>query len=411
VDFRLRCVINSMSGKNTVVSRLVKPIAVLCAVLCFCLGASAQVPADKVHVDVQAQNLLNALTQFGRDTGTEIEFSPEVVHGKTSVGVVGDYDRISALKLLLAGTGLSYRLLPQGAIVVEAAPRTGAVGASAQRAPQSATTIPRLDTLTVEGRRQREETKHQIEAFVHSVVNPRWDESLPTWQIPICPFVAGMPRDVGEYVRHRISETTKNADAPLGPEKCRPNFFVVIATQPDEVLKNWRRRYPRSFNEARGVAGIKKFIGSSLPVRIWYNVDDGCPGSLTYAIATNSSSRKSFPFPSCSHTGGLGSRLTQEVVRVIWSVIVVVDNDHIQNINIGQLADYAAMIGLAEVRLDNRTNSTPSILNLFSVSEESRPQELSVWDKALLKGLYNTYPNDVTRVSKMETRMLEYLMQ
>jgi hypothetical protein len=413
VGFSGRRVIKYMSQQNIVVSRLAKNWATLCAALCFAAAAMAQIPADKVHVDVPAQNLLSALTQFGRDTGTEIEFAPEAVRGKTSIAIRGDFDRMAAIKLLLTGTGLSYRVLPQGAIVIEPSPLgAGTAGVPSPRRAQSVAANPApLGALTVEGRRQREETKRQIQAFVNSVARPAWDESLATWQIPICPLVAGMPRDMGEFMLRRLSEAARNADAPLAAEKCHPNFLVVITSQADDLVKQWRRRYPRAFNEKRGVAGIKRFLTSPLPVRIWYNVDDGCPGSLTYDIAVNSSNSKSFPFPSCSHTGRLGSRLVQEVVRVISSVIVVADTDRIKNLNIGQLADYVAMIGMAEIRLDQGLSPAPSILRLFGDADESRPQELTVWDKSFLKGLYDTYPDDATRVSNMESRMLEYLMQ
>jgi mono/diheme cytochrome c family protein len=75
---------------------------------------------------------------------------------------------------------------------------------------------------------------------------------------------------------------------------------------------------------------------------------------------------------------------------------VVADTDRIKNLNIGQLADYVAMIGMAEIRLDKGLSAAHSILRLFSDADESRPQELTAWDKSFLKGLYNTYPNDAT---------------
>ena len=148
-------VIKDMAHKNTAVSRLVNTLTGLCAALCLALTAAAQIPADMVHVDVPVQSLSSALTQFGRDTGTEIEFAPEDVRGKTSVALRGDYDRVTAIKLLLAGAGLSYRMLPQGAIVVEPSlPRSARTGAQPQTRSAAGNPV-RIDTLTVEGRRQR----------------------------------------------------------------------------------------------------------------------------------------------------------------------------------------------------------------------------------------------------------------
>jgi iron complex outermembrane receptor protein len=83
--------------------------------------AHAQLSNDRVHVDIPAQNLSAALTQFGRDTGTEIVFAPEAVNQKVSAPVKGDFAREKAIAMLLAGTGLTYRVTAQGAIVVDIA--------------------------------------------------------------------------------------------------------------------------------------------------------------------------------------------------------------------------------------------------------------------------------------------------
>jgi len=75
--------------------------------------------AQKVHVDIPAQDLSAALTQFGRETGTEIVFAPDAVREKKAVAVKGEFERNQALKLILEGSGLTYRVTTQGAIVVE----------------------------------------------------------------------------------------------------------------------------------------------------------------------------------------------------------------------------------------------------------------------------------------------------
>jgi hypothetical protein len=48
--------------------------SLLCCMAGLCIAATtfAQIAGDKVHVDIPAQSLSSALTQFGRETGTEI---------------------------------------------------------------------------------------------------------------------------------------------------------------------------------------------------------------------------------------------------------------------------------------------------------------------------------------------------
>jgi iron complex outermembrane recepter protein len=86
--------------------------------LCLSGTTFAQMSSDKVHVDIPAQSLSSALTQFGRDTGTEIVFTPEAVNQKVSTAIKGDFAKERAIALMLAGTGLSYRVTAQGAVVI-----------------------------------------------------------------------------------------------------------------------------------------------------------------------------------------------------------------------------------------------------------------------------------------------------
>jgi hypothetical protein len=358
--------------------------------------AASAAAGNLSQVDIPAQGLSSALTEFGRETATEIVFAPATVANLNSTAVTGDYPRLATLERLLAGTGLQYRLTAQGVIVVEAPAEPAAKSRAA------------LDALTVEAARQREAVRHEIPPFVSAITVHANDESLASWHIPICPLVAGLTQDAGEFVLWRVSQAAREASAPLAPLNCHPNFFLVVAKNPAELLAKWYAHHPQVFNDSRGVAGIKRVINSDQPIRIWYNVDNGCPGTLTYEIAINEG-RNTFPIPSCTHTGHSGSRLAWEIVRVITSVIILADADRIRSFNVGQLADYAAIIGMAQIHMLKDPGTAPTILRLFNENIEPQPQGLSPWDKAFLKALYNTYPDNVVQISQMETKMLQYL--
>jgi iron complex outermembrane recepter protein len=114
---------------------------VLCCLAGLCMSGAvfAQISNDTVHVDIPAQSLSTALTQFGRDTGTEIVFTPEAVDHKISTAIKGDFAKEKALALMLAGTGLTYRVTAQGAIVIHSTIRTlekTSPGTSLQTGPE-----------------------------------------------------------------------------------------------------------------------------------------------------------------------------------------------------------------------------------------------------------------------------------
>jgi iron complex outermembrane receptor protein len=120
-------------------TRRMRTIVLCClAGLCTANLAFAQIANDRVHVDIPAQSLSSALTQFGRDTGTEIVFTPEAVSQKMSTAIKGDFAREKAISLLLDGTGLTYRVTTQGAIIINAAPASKSSSAGSVRSDQAA---------------------------------------------------------------------------------------------------------------------------------------------------------------------------------------------------------------------------------------------------------------------------------
>ena len=63
----------------------------------------------------------------------------------------------------------------------------------------------RLPQITVEA--QRRETEKRVHEFVsHVAVMSNSDESFARWDTPICPLIAGLPRDDGEFVLTRLSD-------------------------------------------------------------------------------------------------------------------------------------------------------------------------------------------------------------
>jgi hypothetical protein len=101
-----------------------------------------------------------------------------------------------------------------------------------------------------------------------------------------------------------------------------------------------------------------------------------------------------------------GTRLRRSLVQSLSSVIVVVDGNRVQNLQLGQLADYMGMVGLAEVNLDADVGSAPSIMKLFRDVPDP-PQGLSSFDQAFLSSLYRAEQASVMQESAMKTIMLE----
>ena len=276
-----------------------------------------------------------------------------------------------------------------------------------------------LDSITVEAKKRREELEHQVEQFAQTAVVHHFGEALMRWDTAVCPLVAGLPREQGEFVLRRLSLATKNAGAPLAPEKCAANFFVLVTSQADRILKELKEKRPRLFDTKHGVGGLQHFMATERPVRVWYNSQDEGDAAAGIAIVATIIGGSSpmggltgIPSPSAAGAdwGSYrmpNSRLSYTVTKNINSVIIVIDLPQMNGVNVGQMADYAALVGLAQINLDRPVDSAPSILRLFSDRGEAPVDGMSPWDRALLKSLYSTRAQSVTQLSAMETQMVD----
>ena len=271
---------------------------------------------------------------------------------------------------------------------------------------QASTPKVEIETITVEAARAREKVAQQVNQFVSAIAVKRADQSLANWQleIPICPLVAGLPRADGEYMLTRLSQIAVSAGAPLAPDHCRPNFFVVVTSEPDALLKAWSKRDVRMFENGddHGYTEIRKFLDAKVPVRVWYNAEiynsDGTP--LTYE---SSGAFKGFRATSYA----VATHIRFNTVRDLASVIVLIDAPRARGISFGQLAAFVAMIGLAQIKIDAKASDTPSILQLFSDGGRPAPTGLTQWDQAFLKGLYHSDHLDQQQILAIKTSMVK----
>jgi hypothetical protein len=259
--------------------------------------------------------------------------------------------------------------------------------------------------------------RREVHRFVAAVVVRPTDETLWRWNTPVCPLVAGLPRPFGEFILRRISKAAADAHAPLAGKTCHANLFVVGTNAPDLFLKKWLAREPLMYDTRNGLAPITRFLTSKRPVRVWYNSVLSCgdggpvvPGAATLSIAsmdhsTGAGGSSDFGPGAPSCTDGVDSHLNYADTRAIFSALVVIDGRQMKKIDIQQLADYVALAGLADVRLDVDPGAAPTILSLFA-QRGTPPQELTPWDQALLYSLYNTRQEDKQQIGDMESIMV-----
>jgi hypothetical protein len=283
------------------------------------------------------------------------------------------------LLVLVAAAAIALPFHPDGARSAEPPAQDPATLSSSSDSRQG------MDSVTVEAQRDGQ-LKSQISEFVAGFVFRYGNDSLARWNTPICPLVAGLPSERGEFILARVSQVARDSHAPLAAEHCTPNLFVIDTDNPDLLLEKWSQRHRGLLNTCNGMGYIKAFLHSRQPVRVYYN------GKCRYS------------------SGGavMGSHMRYTDVQELTSVIIVVDSQRTTDLNIGQLADYVAMVGLAQVRADADSGEAPSILSLFG-KPDPRPQGLSRWDQSFLHGLYTTNQSSVLQLITIKTSMFKQI--
>jgi hypothetical protein len=274
-----------------------------------------------------------------------------------------------------------------------------------------------LETVVVEAERLKQ-LETQIRQFTSSALVQPFADSLLRWTTPVCPLVGGLPRDRAEYILAAVSKVAREAQAPLAGEQCKANLFVIVTWQPDLLLKAWWQRDSSLFNANDGSLAVSGFLRSKAPIRVWYNFgfapSDKGPttdlGTVLSLTGTGIEPNILSNMPTIQSNYCRASRLCRTGVQALSSVIVVVDKNQIKNLNMGQLGDYVAMVGLADVHSEADTGSTPSILGLFQKTGTA-PREMSAWDHALLYALYTTDQGNVMQMTQIKSTMLNQLLQ
>ena len=276
---------------------------------------------------------------------------------------------------------------------------------SHEQSEQAPPTKPTLPEVTV--RAQREAMERRVWAFVSSSIREPFEASLARWNSPICPLVVGLPRQEDEFVRARLSEIAKAAGAHLAPQPCQANFAVIVTEEPDVVLKAWYKRDYHLFGDATENR-INEWLKTPRVARVWYNTKNDSASGLPYASFVSGLSHGLLASGYTNvpvDNNDADSHLVFNAVRAFSSVIVAIDRGRTKGNNLKELADYAAMLGLAEIQLNADFGAAPTILRLFSISEEAKPTGLSEWDATLLTGLYNT-----GQESKMQRSLISQSM-
>lgn len=195
---------------------------------------------------------------------------------------------------------------------------------------------------------------------------------------PVCPMAVGLPEDTNRKITARLRSTVQSLGAELAPEQCEANLVVLVTNDSANRLAELRRTRESWFHDLPP-ADLDALAAEKGPVRAWAVVSVRNEDGERINEDGDKNVPRSMRVKSASIIGR-ASRLDVE------GAVVMIEESAANGKSIAQLADYAAMRGLARTH-PPQGSSIPSILTLFETG--SNPVSgLTPWDKIYLQALY-----------------------
>src|SRR5690606_35634392 len=218
------------------------------------------------------------------------------------------------------------------------------------------------------------------------------------WQRRVCIGVHNLENTAAQYIVDRISSLALDVGLDPGEPGCRPDVNILFSTDARQMASLMVKSQPRVFRPAGGNAGmdlglaaLDDFAESDRPVRWWHASlpVDARTGQAAIAMPGD-------PPPTVRLAGP--SRIKSGIRDDMLYVIIVVDVTQLAGKTWQQIADYLAVVSLAQI--DPRTNpvSFDSILNLFT--NPGAYSGLTDWDRSYLRALYTFDQERVPRAQR-----------
>ena len=249
-----------------------------------------------------------------------------------------------------------------------------------------------LSDVVVEGRRLRA----VVQDFVGEVAAPATGDRGPArWNNPVCIGVVNLRPDVAQYLVDRASDVARELGLTAGEPGCSANVLIIAAADgqavADGIVEVRRRAFiPGGSGMTRSLRALEDFRTSEAPIR-WWHVS-GPVDSETGQLATRLPGEEP-PQIAVSRA----SRLRTDIRDDLFKAIIVVDMKKVESLSWTQLADYCALIALAQVDPEADVASFDTVLNIF---DDPTVRGLTAWDMDYLNALYRIEQNRVTATAR-----------
>ncbi|WP_448503223.1 hypothetical protein [Sphingomonas sp.] len=239
-----------------------------------------------------------------------------------------------------------------------------------QQSPQTQTPVPDNGQIRVDGRKETiDEQRRRASRFIRQTGILRGDVQAARRNSPLCPEIFGLDAPLAERFAARLAVVAREVGAEVASPPCRANLLVSFTDNGLAAIEDAVRIYPSLFMDLN--PDIKRRLTEEVrPIRWWYAVEEiGADGRPV----TNGVNFQDTP-----------SRISPKIQRSIAAAVVLVDVRQAADTNLAMIADFVAMVGLSEIRLDAQPEA--SILTMLQADSDVKTMTQN--DYALLRQLY-----------------------
>lgn len=280
-------------------------------------------------------------------------------------------------------------------------------------APAQAQSAAESEEIVVVGEQLRE----MVRGFVDEVaIAPNGERQMARWDRKICPLVAGLPQRQLQYMADRIAMRAQQVGLEAEGPGCRANILIFVTPDASRLAagivdeyRNLVAYYSTAGVSTLGRGPLEDFTGSTAPVRWWHVNQTVSADGQQLGTETDDATPvvRGGPSP---------SRARRATRQDFLRVLIIVDAQQAAGLQFQALADYVAMVSLAQLDPAGEATGVPSVLNVFADRDAGRPvpTAMTQWDEEYLQGLYNarrTAPTELWQRRDIADRMAQGLVE
>lgn len=221
--------------------------------------------------------------------------------------------------------------------------------------------------------------------FVETIGAPPSSRRLARWHDSVCVSVANLSGEPAQHLVDRVSRLAEDMGVRSGEPGCTANVVIIATVDAPAVARGLVQENRNAFSPGGSgmtlsKAALENFKTADRAVRWWHVSVPTDSETGTRAVRLPGDDGP--PMTNVSRA----SRLRSDIRDDLNKVIIIIDVDRIGDTTFAQLADYVAMVAMAQIDASAATAGLPTVLNLFD--DPRGTPGLSDWDLAYLTALY-----------------------